>query len=159
MDGGSSEGGAKGGFAVGLVVATIVAMAGGSFFGMHLGKIIPAGKGENDAANGSHEKPKMESGYKVVRLAPILVNVANPADAWVRVEASALFDSKENDDDVKLIVTKLTEDFVAYLKTVALSQIEGPSGFQHLREDLDDRARIRSDGKIKELVVESFVIE
>jgi flagellar FliL protein len=48
---------------------------------------------------------------------------------------------------------------VAYLRTVPLAQIEGPSGFLHLREDLNERARIRSGGKVKELVVQSLMLE
>lgn len=153
----SPGGGGGGGFGVGLAIATVIAIAAGSLFGMQMGNVGSKGEKHEEAA--VHDKPKLESGYKVVNFAPILVNVANPADAWIRIEAAALFDGKEKDDEARLIVAKLTEDFVAYLKTVTLSQIEGPSGFQHLREDLDDRARIRSDGRIKELVVESFVIE
>ena len=46
----------------------------------------------------------------------------------------------------------ITEDIVAFLRTVSLPQIEGASGFQHLREDLNDRVRVRSGGKVRELV-------
>ena len=53
----------------------------------------------------------------------------------------------------------ISEDIVAYLRTVPLVQIEGPSGFLHLREDLNDRARIRSGGKVRELVIQGLVLE
>ena len=45
------------------------------------------------------------------------------------------------------------------MRTVPLAQLEGPSGFLHLREDLNDRARIRSGGKVRELVVHALVLE
>ena len=57
------------------------------------------------------------------------------------------------------LVAAIGEDIVAYLRTVSLAQIEGPSGFLHLREDLNDRARIRTGGKIRELVVQALVLE
>jgi flagellar FliL protein len=53
----------------------------------------------------------------------------------------------------------IAEDVVAYLRTVPITQLEGPSGLLHLREDLNDRARIRSGGKVKELVIQSLVLE
>ena len=34
-----------------------------------------------------------------------------------------------------------------------------PSGFQHLREDLNDRVRVRSGGKVRDLVIQSMIIE
>ena len=46
------------------------------------------------------------------------------------------------------LAAAIAEDIVAYLRTVPLAQLEGPSGFLHLREDLNDRARIRSGGKV-----------
>ena len=53
----------------------------------------------------------------------------------------------------------ISEDILAYLRTVTLSQIEGPSGMQHLREDLVERARIRSEGRVKELVIQTLVVQ
>ena len=40
-----------------------------------------------------------------------------------------------------------------------LAQIQGASGFQHLREDLNDRVRVRSGGKVRDLVIQSLIIE
>ncbi len=39
---------------------------------------------------------------------------------------------------------------MAYLRTIPLSQLEGPSGLIHLREDLNERARMRSEGHVEE---------
>ena len=45
------------------------------------------------------------------------------------------------------------EDIVAFLGP-SRSQIEGASGFQHLREDLNERVRVRSGGKVRDLVIQ-----
>ena len=155
--------GEKGGrdFVLGMLVATLVAAGGGAFFGMQLGSLAPKEATGHDAAGRGGgfggEKTKLDGSVKVIPLPPILSNIAVPADVWVRIEAQAVFEGK--DEEAKVLIPKVGEDLLAYIKTVTLAQIEGPSGFQHLREDLDDRARVRSEGKIRELVIESFVIE
>ena len=61
--------------------------------------------------------------------------------------------------DSNAMAAAIAEDIVAFLRTVPITQIEGSSGFLHLREDLNDRARIRSGGKVRELVIQSLVVE
>ena len=58
-----------------------------------------------------------------------------------------------------MLVAQIAEDIIAFLRTVTLVQIQGASGFQHLREDLNDRVRVRSGGKIRDLVIQSMIIE
>jgi flagellar FliL protein len=48
---------------------------------------------------------------------------------------------------------------MAFLRTVPLAQIEGANGFQHLREDLNDRVRARSGGNVRELIIQSMIVE
>ena len=38
-------------------------------------------------------------------------------------------------------------------------QFEGSRGLQHLRDDLSERANIRSSGKVRELIIETLVIQ
>ena len=58
-----------------------------------------------------------------------------------------------------MLVAQIAEDIIAFLRTVTLVQIQGASGFQHLREDLNDRVRVRSGGKVRDLVIQSMIIE
>jgi flagellar FliL protein len=92
-----------------------------------------------------------------VELAPIVANLAEPKDAWIRIEASILVDNSLQGADA--VAAELAEDVVAYLRTTTLSQFEGASGFQNLREDLKDRAMIRDRDRIKDLVIHGVVIE
>jgi flagellar FliL protein len=40
-----------------------------------------------------------------------------------------------------------------------MSQIEGPIGLQNLRQELNERASIRSNGAVKELVIRTLVVQ
>ena len=45
------------------------------------------------------------------------------------------------------------------MRTLTLAQIAGASGLQHLREDLNERAAIRSDGRVRELILQTLVVQ
>jgi flagellar FliL protein len=75
----------------------------------------------------------------------------------MRVEASILVEGAPEGVDV--LSRQVSEDIVAYLKTASLAQFEGASGFQNLREDLMDRARVRGGEHIKDLIIHGIVVE
>ncbi len=95
----------------------------------------------------------------VVReLAPIVTNLAQPEGVKVRLQASVLFSKKEVDAPA-LMCAQITDDLVGYLKTLSIAQLQGGSGLQSLREDLNERVAIRSDGHIRELIIETLVVQ
>ena len=51
------------------------------------------------------------------------------------------------------------QDLLAYLRTLKLHQIEGASGFQHLKADLEERAAISSGGHVKQLLIRTLLFE
>jgi flagellar FliL protein len=57
------------------------------------------------------------------------------------------------------VAGKIGEDVLAYLRTTTLKQLEGPIGLQSVREDLNERAATRSDGKVRELVLRTLVVQ
>jgi flagellar FliL protein len=61
--------------------------------------------------------------------------------------------------DTKGLAASITEDTVAYLRTLSLPLIEGSSGLLHFREDLNDRVRIRSGGKVRDLIIHTMIVE
>jgi flagellar FliL protein len=91
-------------------------------------------------------------------LPPIVTNLASPGKTWIRLEAAVIAEGESN-ADANVLTAQVTEDIVAFMRTVSLGQIEGASGFQHLREDLSDRVRIRSGGKFTDLIIQSMLIE
>lgn len=113
-------------------------------------------------AKESHEKkPTHEAGKEggagptLVDLAPMTTNLAAPAEVWARLQLSLVFDGPPPSgmaDDVH-------QDLLAFLRTVKMHQVEGASGYQHLRADLQERAAIRSGGKVKEVLVRTLLFE
>jgi flagellar FliL protein len=108
------------------------------------------------------EKSEVKSPYAgdigIKKLAPVVTNLAGSNEDWVRIEASIVYKlSDEQNPDVMAGETR--QDILAYLRTVSLAQIQGPSGLLHLREDLNERVKLRSKGVIQELVVETLIVQ
>lgn len=161
MAAGESKEGGKGGGLIGFVAVTLVAIGSGAGFGAFLASETD---GKADADQTQHAlapvkktEPEIPSTAMLVAMTPVVVNLAEPRDAWIRIEASLLIDGMKQGADV--LAAQLAEDFVAYLRTASLAHFEGPSGFQNLREDLVDRAAIRDREHIKDVIIHGVVVE
>lgn len=155
-----SAGGGSGGALIGFVIVTLLAAGVGVGFGLFVyGSFASkqAGKSAAEAPKAEEKKPAMAANARLVELAPIVVNLAEPRDAWMRIEAAILVEGAP--EGVEVLSRSISGDIAAYLKTATLAQFEGASGFQNLREDLADRARMRDSKHIKDLVIHGMVIE
>jgi flagellar FliL protein len=132
-----------------LVVALIGAGAGAGF------DMTRPAPGDAQKAKGTAAAVEPSTVYD---LPPIVTNLGAPQDTWVRLEASMVFDPKTLPHP-EAVAGKISEDILAYIRTVTLKQLEGPIGLQAIREDLNDRAAIRSDGKVRELVLRTLVVQ
>ncbi len=94
----------------------------------------------------------------VFDLAPIVTNLGSPQDTWIRLEGSIVYDPKVLPQPAT-VAAKIGEDALAYLRTTSLKQLEGPIGLQSIREDLNERAAIRSEGKVQEFVLRALVVQ
>src|SRR5262245_8452753 len=155
------ESGGSGGGIVGFVIVTLLAAGIGGGFGFYIHGNVAAPQPEKpvaaEGAKPEEKKPVIASNMKLIPLAPIVVNLAEPRDVWMRVEASLLVEGLSEGVDV--LSRNVSEDIVAYLKTTSLAQFEGASGFQNLREDLVDRARVRDREHIKDVIIHGLVVE
>ena len=88
-------------------------------------------------------------------LAPILTNLAAPSDVWVRLEVAILVEGSAEDE----LTEQIHQDLFAYMRTVKLHHVEGPSGYINLKAELKERAAIRSQGKVKDVLVRTLVFE
>lgn len=95
---------------------------------------------------------------EVRRVPAVVTNLAHTSEDWVRLEV-ALVIPRNMEKNPDLLVAEIRQDMVGFLRTISLAQIQGPSGLVHLREDLNERARIRSGGLVKELIVETFIVQ
>lgn len=113
------------------------------------------GEGGKEAAAGE-EVPRISTPANgVVLLDPITSNLAYPSDNRVRLEVALMFKGVA---DVKL-AEEIHQDIMAYMRTVTLQQVQGPRGFQYLREDLQERVDLRSEGRVTNVMFRTFVIE
>jgi len=143
-----------------VLVLSLIAGGGGWVVG---GMIAPQVKQPEAAQAPKPDKKDEKDGDQtetnvrenVVALEPITTNLSYPSDNWIRVEVSLVFTDQPDNE----LADRIHQDILAYLRTVSLQQIEGPRGFQYLREDLRERVKLRSEGRVNELLLRTFVIE
>jgi flagellar FliL protein len=136
------------------LVVTVMAGAMGALFAVPppapppepAAKAEPTPGGVVPAASGLFEMP------------PIVTNIGSPKDTWIRLEASIVFDAKTVEHP-EALAEDIAGDELAYLRTVSLAQVEGPIGLENIRQDLNERAAIRSGGKVSELVIRTLVVQ
>jgi flagellar protein FliL len=110
------------------------------------------------APSQSREKPGGAPERSLVDLPPIVTNIASPNDLWIRVEASIVIEGKSATPP-DILAAEIATDALAYLRTLTIGQIEGPIGLENIRQDLADRASVRSKGKVSELVLKTLVLQ
>lgn len=139
-----------------VAVLSVLAGGGGWFMGGFLAPEVETAAEPHAGAADEETDPEGETAPpRLVELDPITTNLAYPSENWIRLEVSLLF--AEAADDA--MAQTIHQDILAYLRTVSLQQIEGARGFQHLKEDLSERAILRSEGKVASLLFRTFVIE
>lgn len=95
---------------------------------------------------------------KVTRFPPVLTTLAEPKGKWIRLEGAILTGS-EGEVPPELLAEQAGEQILAYLRTLRLDQIEGPSGFLGLRSDLTETVKVLSGGEIQGVLIHGLVVE
>lgn len=160
----------------GMTVAALgIGWLSGSFLGGDASR-APAAEAPADAAakpaeaagHGGDAKPAEGGGHGedgetghpgnplVINLPTITTNLAAPSDTWLRLEVAIQLDQPSEDPTLG---ETIQQDLIAFMRTVKLHQIEGASGFQHLKADLTERAAIRSDGHVKAVLIRTLLFE
>jgi flagellar protein FliL len=135
------------------VVVILGACAGAAFEASRAG--LPPGL--DKSAESSAGAPPAEPST-IVDLPPIVTNLGAPQDTWVRLEGSIIFDPRTLPHP-DAVAGRIGDDILAYLRTVSLRQLEGPVGLENIRQDLNERAAIRSDGKVRAFVIRTLVVQ
>lgn len=147
------------------IIAGLSVLAGGG--GWLVGNLLaPAAPVEPVAAEAAGEQgakqdkdgelPRLATEANgIVALEAFTSNLAYPADNLVRMEVALAF--KDTPDPV--LAEAIHQDIMAYMRTVSLQQIQGPRGFQYLRDDLKERVDLRSEGRVTNIMFRTFVIE
>jgi len=135
------------------VVVILGACAGAAFEASRVRAPAEPGKPAESSAGASPAQPST-----IVDLPPIVTNLGAPQDTWVRLEGSIIFDPRTLPHP-DAVAGRIGDDILAYLRTVSLRQLEGPIGLENIRQDLNERAAIRSDGKVRAFVIRTLVVQ
>jgi flagellar FliL protein len=154
-----------------LMVMTAAAVGMGWFSGGYLNStrgVQPSGTDKPTRIDKAHVKTTDKAATRkdgqadagseepsVLPIEAITTNLAAPSDIWVRMELSLVFDGAPD----AALGEQIHQDFLAFMRTVKLPQVEGASGFQHLKEDLEERARIRSNGRVRKILIKTLLFE
>ena len=148
----------KGGGIVSLLVAVVLVttVAGGAGFLAGNAMRKPGGGDKATAPKLAAAKTDAD-GLQVVPLPAIVTNLAGAEGGWIRLEAVVVVEGRKPIGTD--LASRLAQDVTALLRTLSIRQITGSSGFQHLREELLDRMRARSPEKVRDVMIQSLVIE
>lgn len=153
-----ASGPSLGQFIVAILVVTILAGAVGALFAPHPAAAPGAQAAKDAPAPEAAVDPTVAATSNLLDLPPIVTNLGSPQEMWIRLETSMIFDPSQVKHP-EALAAEIANDLLAYLRTVAVAQIQGPIGLQNLRQDLNERASIRSNGAVKELVIKTLVIQ
>ena len=142
-----------------ILVLTVAAGGGGALIGT---QIVAAARSaaEKAAAGSDGLKPAsapIANTQALRELVPVVTNLVSPEGTSIRLQTAIVYD-KTDAPQIDVIATKIGEDVLAFVRTLTLAQIQGASGLQALRDDLNERAVVRSDGKVRELLIEMLVV-
>ena len=133
------------------------------------GEAKPAEGGHGEAASSKAEtgekgslankeakgEPPKES---YVTIPAILTGLSSPVGAQARLEMGLVLRQGEEKVDEAALTNQVQADTLVFLRTLELAQIEGSRGLLHLKEDLLERARLRSPAVV-DVTVRSLVVK
>lgn len=121
----------------------------------HAPEAAAAGGGHGAPAAGGEHGAAGAPAPSLITLDPIVTNLGYPTDNWIRLELALQF----NGPGDTALAQDLQQEMMAYLRTVSLQQLQGPRGFQYLRDDLREIVDLRSKGRVSKVLFRTFVIE
>ena len=113
-----------------------------------------------DGRGGSGEKhvtPERKA-KTIVDMEPVHASLVGASGTWIRLEAAVVF-TGESEEDRALLVRQIAQDTLAYLRSLALTQIDSAAGLEFLREDLSEIASGRTKGAAEEVLLKSLMVE
>ncbi|WP_378949020.1 flagellar basal body-associated FliL family protein [Mesorhizobium sp. ANAO-SY3R2] len=139
-----------------LLLMTSAAVGMGWLAGGYLyGESRQAEQAEAKAKAASTEHGEPAPAATLFQLAPITTNIAAPDNMWVRLELSLVLDAPQPAE----LTERVHQDLLAFVRTLRIHQVQGSSALRHLKTDLDERAAIRSDGHVKEVLIRTLLFE
>lgn len=155
-----------------FLLATLLAagLGGGATRLPGFGALKPAGETTHPAQTAAkadaHGKPADKGGKApppttiegVLALPPIVGPLRAPANVWARFEGAVVVEEMEI-TRAKVLAAEIADDTLVYLSTLTLPDLEGAPGLKAVQEDLLERARIRGQGKVRDMLIQTLVTQ
>ena len=138
-----------------LLVLTAAAVGAGWLAGQHLNSTQRAPAPKPATEETAEPAPGAVAQSSLYPLPAVTTNLAGNGETWVRMELVLVFEGEAD----AAIAEFVHQDILAYLRTIKLHQVEGASGFQHLKSDLEERAQIRTEGRVKSILIRTLLFE
>lgn len=149
-----------GGLIAALAILTIAGgLAGGAFGFMQQGKIdtLVAERVAKEPATVPTALAFSEE-TAIADLDPVVANLAEPSTTWVRVEGAVVFDT-DAVEDVPRLRAMVEQSILQFIRTLSIGELTGASAFLHLHDDLSARIKTETEGAVRELLIESLVLQ
>lgn len=145
-----------------MAVALLLGIGGGGAFGYFVIPSVPASLSKDAptptaAASAAPQVGRFPNDALEIGIPSIIVDLKGEPRSRVRLDLSLV--AVHGTAETGTLKDEVREDVIAYLKGLTVADIQGVRGFQNLREQLDDRAKIRGRGAILGLLIGGFVIE
>jgi flagellar FliL protein len=143
-----------------MAVALLLGIGGGGAFGYFVIPSAPAVQSKDTptpAASATPRVGRFPNDALEIGIPSIIVDLKGEPRSRVRLDLSVV--AVHGTAEAGTLKDEVREDVIAYLKGLTVADIQGVRGFQNLREQLDDRAKIRGRGAILGLLIGGFVIE
>lgn len=148
------------GLILALLATSVVGAAGGALISMKQVETIS----EIAQQKANEEPPKAENALAwsedstVAPVEPVISNLSAPGDVWIRLETAIVY-NREGVKDLARLKAQVAQDILGFVRTVALAELQGPSAFAHLRDDLNERIRFTTSNVVEELIIQSMVLQ
>jgi len=150
---------------VSLGISLVIGASVGPLLGLYLLSIKEVAKREivkpASEQKASVDEIEVESRFPrdafEIPLAPIVTTLGPDKKTNVRMELTLV--AAHGTPHSSILENEIREDVIAYLWGLRLSDLEGGRGFQHLRLELEERARVRSRGAVLGILVGGVVVQ
>lgn len=156
----TQTGGGAAGFVMSILVAAVLGIGGGGAFGYFAMPDASAPSPEPKSGSVAQAEPapgRFPRDAIELTVPSVITDLDTDPKMRARLDVSIIV--AHGTPESTTLIGEVREDMIAYLKGLTLADIQGVRGFQNLREQLDDRARVRGRGTILGLLIGGLVLE
>jgi flagellar FliL protein len=157
---GAAEGAGTADFMKSIALAIVIGAGGGGAFGYFSGLGALTSPAKTSAEHAGPDAPtggRFPNDALEIQVPAVIVQLKGQPKTNVRLDFSII--AAHGTAEGGSLKSEIREDVIGFLEGLTLADIEGVRGFQNLREQLDDRAKIRGRGAVLGLLIGGLILE